>query len=89
MTAENHELRVWRARGLHELSTVDLFDSLRSDRAQQATTDAAALGASSLTALADYHLASIHCWRGDYPTARTLLGRAEQVSHALRLPSSP
>jgi DNA-binding NarL/FixJ family response regulator len=85
-TAEDHELRVWRARGLHELSTVDLFDSLRTDRAEQASTDAAALGASSLTALADYHLASIHCWRGDYPAARSLLCRAEQVSRALRIP---
>ena len=39
--AEDAEAPIWRTRALHELSTIDLFSSLRLDRAERAAADAA------------------------------------------------
>ena len=86
-TAEQHRLPVWRARGLHELATIDLFNSLRTDHARQASADADALGANALTAHADYHLACIHCsaWRVPDRACTATAGRTDQPSP----PASP
>jgi DNA-binding CsgD family transcriptional regulator/tetratricopeptide (TPR) repeat protein len=88
-TAEQHDLPVRRARALQELSTLDLFDSLRPDRAERARDDAIRAGAVSLATMADYHLASIRCWRGDYTSSLHSLHRCEQTCRTLRLPLLP
>jgi DNA-binding CsgD family transcriptional regulator/tetratricopeptide (TPR) repeat protein len=87
--AEENDLPVWRARALHELSTIDLFDGLRTDRAEQARDHARRVGAIALGAMTDYHLASIQCWRGRHDRALTLLRDAEDTCRTLRLPLLP
>jgi DNA-binding CsgD family transcriptional regulator/tetratricopeptide (TPR) repeat protein len=84
--ADENDLAVWRTRALHELATVDLFDGLRTDRAEMARDHARRAGAVALGAMAGYHLASILCWRGEHDRALSLLRDAEDTCRTLRLP---
>ncbi len=87
--ADENDLPVCRARALHELSTVDLFGSLRTDRAERALDQARRAGAIALSAMADYHLASILCWRGEHERALSFLHDAEDTCRTLGLPLLP
>jgi DNA-binding CsgD family transcriptional regulator/tetratricopeptide (TPR) repeat protein len=87
--AEIHELPVRRLRALHELSTTDLLDSLRCERAERAHVEAVRCGAVGLATYADFHRGAMHCWRGDLDEARALLATCERSCRALRLPVLP
>lgn len=84
--AEAHDLPVWRVRALHELSTVDLFTGLRTDRAERAVAEASGLGALALATTAEFHLAVLRCWRGETGAALEHLGRVVPACDRLGLP---
>ncbi|MGY1689910.1 ATP-binding protein [Geodermatophilus sp. SYSU D01105] len=88
-TAERHRLPVWRARALHELSTIDLFGSLRTERAQQARGAALDTGSIAVATAADYHRASMLAWRGEHDEALAILEAVEESARWLRLPILP
>ena len=61
--AEAENLPVWRLRALHELGTIDLFDSSATGRLSQARRTAAELGAFSTAAVLDLQLAAAYDFR--------------------------
>jgi hypothetical protein len=84
--AEQHGLAAWRARALHELGTVDLLDTMRTDRLEQARRAAVETGAPATVALVDFHLAEALVARGRTAAGRDAAQRA--ITLARRLGSS-
>jgi DNA-binding CsgD family transcriptional regulator len=62
-TADASELAVWRLRALHQLGTIDMFDSARADRLSQARRIADELGAASTGAVIDLQLTAAAMFR--------------------------
>ncbi len=89
--ADRHGLPVWRARALHELGTVDLFDSMRTDRLEAARRAAVRTGAPATVAVVDFHLAEALVARGRTAEGRAAAERAEALARrlgsAVRAPS--
>lgn len=79
--AETHGLPLWRLRALHELGTIDLFESWRVDRLLQARRLARREGALSTGAFIDLNLAAVHLSRNDLEEA---LEFAEESAGAAR-----
>jgi len=81
--AEAEDLPVWRLRALHELGTIDLFDSGATDRLRQARRTAAELGAFSTAAVLDLQLAAAYDFRVELEHssrhARLALSAAERL----------
>lgn len=81
--AESEDLPVWRLRALHELGTIDLFDSGATDRLSQARRTAAELGAFSTAAVLDLQLAAAYEFRVELAEfarhARLALSAAERL----------
>jgi len=81
--AEASDLPVWRLRALHELGTIDLFDSGATDRLSQARRTAAELGAFSTAAVLDLQLAAAYDFRVELEHssrhARLALSAAERL----------
>jgi len=81
--AEAEDLPVWRLRALHELGTIDLFDSGATDRLSQARRTAAELGAFSTAAVLDLQLAAAYDFRVELEDsarhARLALSAAERL----------
>jgi DNA-binding CsgD family transcriptional regulator len=81
--AEAEDLPVWRLRALHELGTIDLFDSGSTDRLSQARRTAAELGAFSTAAVLDLQLAAAYDFRVELEDsarhARLALSAAERL----------
>jgi DNA-binding CsgD family transcriptional regulator/tetratricopeptide (TPR) repeat protein len=81
--AEAQDLPVWRLRALHELGTIDLFDSGATDRLTQARRTAAELGAFSTAAVLDLQLAAAYDFRVELAEsarhARLALSAAERL----------
>ncbi len=55
--AERHGLATCRAHALHELGTVDLLTTMRTDRLEQARVAAVETGAAATLAVVDFHIA--------------------------------
>jgi len=87
--AHEHKLLVWEARALHELGTIDLFDTLRTDRLAAARRAAVAVGAPAIVAVVDFHLASLLVSRGEVAPARATAERAVGLSRRLGLSLLP
>ncbi|HLI41171.1 MAG TPA: AAA family ATPase [Streptosporangiaceae bacterium] len=81
--AEAADLPVWRLRALHELGTIDLFDSGAADRLTQARRTAAELGAFSTAAVLDVQLAAAYDFRFEFGESarhgRLALAAAERL----------
>jgi DNA-binding CsgD family transcriptional regulator len=81
--AEAENLPVWRLRALHELGTIDLFDSGATDRLSRARRTAAELGAFSTAAVLDLQLAAAYDFRVELAEsarhARLALSAAERL----------
>jgi DNA-binding CsgD family transcriptional regulator/tetratricopeptide (TPR) repeat protein len=81
--AEAEDLPVWRLRALHELGTIDLFDSGATDRLSQARRTAAELGVFSTAAVLDLQLAAAYDFRVELEEsarhARLALSAAERL----------
>ena len=81
--ADRHQLPVWRARALHELGTVDLLDSMRTDRLEAARRAAVRAGAPATVATVDFHLAEALVARGRTTEGRAAAERAAALARRL------
>ena len=88
-TAESAGLEVWRARALHELGTVDLFDSGRLDRLAEARLAAASTGALATVAVVDFHIGTVLWVRARFDEARAAARSSAGVARRLALPVLP
>jgi DNA-binding CsgD family transcriptional regulator/tetratricopeptide (TPR) repeat protein len=84
--ADEHGLLTWRARALHELGTVDLLDSMRTDRLEAARRAAVEAGAPATVTVVDFHLAEALVARGHAAAGRAAAERA--IARARRVGSS-
>ena len=87
--AERHGLRLWQARALHELGTIDLYDRMRTDRLEAARRAAIETGAPATVAAADLHLAWAWVARGHAAKAREAAERAVALARRLDLSVLP
>lgn len=87
--AERHGLRLWQARALHELGTIDLYDRMRTDRLEAARRAAIETGAPATVAAADLHLAWAWVARGHTAKAREAAERAVALARRLDLSVLP
>lgn len=83
--AERPGLSLWRARALHELGTIDLYTTLRTDRLQLAREAAVQAGAVATVALVDLHLATIATAIWDRAHAVPSAQRCVNISRRLGL----
>lgn len=87
--AERHGLTLWRARALHELGTIDLFTTLRTDRLDAALVAATDAGALATLALVDLHRASIALSAFEAEPACDAAARSADLSRRLGLATLP
>lgn len=87
--AEEHGLSLWRARALHELGTIDLFDSMATRRLEAARRTAVEAGAPALAAVVDLHLASALVAGGDQREGGPVAHRAVALAERLGLSTLP
>ena len=83
--AERHDLRLHAVRALHELGTIDMFTTGRTDRLEQARDLAAAAGAVSLTATVDLQLTGAYAFQMRIEEARVAGRRCLDIARPLRL----
>ncbi len=83
--AELANLPLWRLRSLHELGTIELFESAGVDRLKQARLAAEDLGALSTAAVLDIQLAAACLFRFDPVTGERHAAAALAASEQLRL----
>ncbi|HSK25937.1 MAG TPA: AAA family ATPase [Jiangellales bacterium] len=81
--AVRHDLPGWRARALHELGTVDLLDTMRLDRLQEARGAAVAAGSPATVVAVDFHLGEALVARGETAAARETSLRAAELARRL------
>ena len=81
--AERHGLRLWRARALHEVATVEFLVTLGIDGLRQARTAAVQAGAAGLVAAVDLHLSALHGVR--FEPAEALAAGRRTVDASTRL----
>ncbi|MCA1701731.1 MAG: AAA family ATPase [Actinobacteria bacterium] len=86
-TAVEHHLEPWRLRALHELGTIDLFSTLRTDRLGEARKSAMGIGAMSTLALIDLHLAASHLGRFELDAALASADECVATSQRFQLPT--
>lgn len=87
--AEAHDLPLWRARALAELGTIDLLDTMRTDRLDAARRAAVEAGAPAIAAIAGFHLASALAARDERAAAATAARRAAALAGRLGHAISP
>ncbi|MGH9084119.1 MAG: LuxR C-terminal-related transcriptional regulator, partial [Acidimicrobiales bacterium] len=82
-------LRVWRARAMQELGTIDMFHSLSPDRLVAARRMAVDVGALAMAAVVDLQLAALHEERGEVDAALECARRCEEASRRWHLSTLP
>ncbi|MFR9805243.1 helix-turn-helix transcriptional regulator [Pseudonocardia sp. RS010] len=82
--AERHGLDDWRVRSLHELGTIDLLDTMRTDRLEAARRAAVRAGMPATVVVVDFHLAEALVARGHDAAGRQAAERAAAVARRLR-----
>ena len=82
-------LTVWRVRAMQELGTIDMFESLATDRLERARTEAMAAGTLSIGAVIDLQLAATYAERADVDLALEAARRCEDTSRRLGLATLP
>ncbi|MGY1712200.1 ATP-binding protein [Geodermatophilus sp. SYSU D00758] len=82
--AERHGLDAWRVRSLHELGTIDLLDTMRTDRLEAARRAAVRAGMPATVAVVDFHLAEALVARGRSRDGRRAAERAVGLARRLR-----
>lgn len=87
--AERHGLSLWRARALHELGTIDLLDTMTTERLVAARRAAVEAGSPALAAVADFHLASALVARNELGDGRAAADRAVALAERLGLSVLP
>jgi len=84
-SAEVAGLAIWRARALHELGTIDMFDHLGSERLDQACHAAEGLGALATAASIHLQLAAVYVSRWLPDAAAKHACSARELAEALKL----
>lgn len=87
--ASRHDLPVYRARSLLELGIIDMFETLATDRLEEARQEALGAGAISAAAMIDLHLAGTFSIRGQTALTLGAAARCEEVSRRFSLSSLP
>ncbi len=82
-------LALWRVRALQELGTIDLFESLATERLTEARRAAGEVGALALAAVVDLQLAAVHDERGEADLALVAARRCEDASRRWGLATLP
>lgn len=88
-TADACGLTLWSARALHELGTIDLLETMRTDRLQAARRAAIEAGALVTAAVVDFHLASALVARDEIVGGREAAERAVSLAGRLKLAILP
>jgi len=88
-TAQLEGRSVWVARALHELGTIDLLETMRLDRLEEARNAAVATGVPATVVGADFHLAEALVARGDSFGGRAVAERAVALAARIRSPMLP
>ena len=83
--AEAHDLAVWRARALFELTTIDLIEARSNERLLAARELAVASGALATAAQIDMHLAHYFCDRFELDLAVASARRARDTARRFRM----
>ena len=83
MIAERHGLRLWRARALHEVATVEFTVTQAVDGLYRACVAAVQAGAAGLVAAVDLHLSALHGVR--FETAEAIAAGYRSVDASTRL----
>ena len=83
--AVSADLPMWRIRALQELGTIDLFQTLSTDRLLQARDEAVLAGALSMVAVIDLQLSAMYCERADIDLAIDAARRSIDLSRRLGL----
>jgi DNA-binding CsgD family transcriptional regulator/tetratricopeptide (TPR) repeat protein len=82
-------LRVWRARAMQELGTVDMFGDLSPHRLDAAQRLAVEAGALAMAAVVDLQLGALYEERGELGPALAHAERCEEASRRWRLSTLP
>jgi DNA-binding CsgD family transcriptional regulator/tetratricopeptide (TPR) repeat protein len=82
-------LRIWQARAMQELGTIDMFHSLSSDRLEAARRMAVEAGALAMAALVDLQLSALYEELGDVAASLEAAGRCEEASRKWHLSTLP
>jgi DNA-binding CsgD family transcriptional regulator len=83
--AVDAKLQLWRIRALQELGTIDLFETLSTNRLEQARVEAVAAGALSTVAVIDLQLGATYSERADVDRAVAAARRCVELSRQLGL----
>jgi DNA-binding CsgD family transcriptional regulator/tetratricopeptide (TPR) repeat protein len=81
--ADEHALLAWRARALHELGTLDVLDTMRTDRLEAARRAAVEAGVPATVAVVDFHLGEALVGRGRTREGRDVAQRAARLAGRL------
>lgn len=84
-TAERSDLALWQVRALHELGTIDLFETGRTDRLEAARGVARSLGMHDTVGHVELHLGILLAHRGDHEGAEAMLRSVISLAAPLRL----
>ncbi|HXT89463.1 MAG TPA: LuxR C-terminal-related transcriptional regulator, partial [Trebonia sp.] len=87
--ASRNALPVVRIKSLQELGTIDMFETLRTARLEEARREALAAGAISMVAMVDLQLAATYSARGEAGLSLVAATRCEEASRRFGLASLP
>jgi len=87
--ASRNALPVFRVKSLQELGTIDMFETLGTDRLEEARREALAAGALSMVAMVDLQLAATYSGRGQADPTLAAAARCEEASRRFGLASLP
>lgn len=87
--ATNAGLPLWQVRALQELGTIDMYDTLATERLLEARATAARLGALSIVAVIDLQLSAVYDERGDLDLGLAAAARCEEASRRWQLATFP
>lgn len=83
--AEEHGLRVWQIRAMHELGTLDIFNGCSLERLREARALAIEAGAMATAAMVDVQLAAAHDARGELEDVLVAARRSRDIASRFRL----
>jgi DNA-binding CsgD family transcriptional regulator len=87
--AARHGLALFRIRALQELATIDMFETLSTDRLEEARRDALSAGALATAATVDLQLAATYSCQGQTELTVDSAIRCEEVSRQFGLATLP
>jgi DNA-binding CsgD family transcriptional regulator len=87
--AVTHKLSLERIKSQQELATIDMYETLATEKLDEVRRDALAAGALSITAMIDLALAATYSCRGQVEETLAAAKRCEDISRRFDLASLP